>query len=266
MCRICDTELSGNAKKFMESPLSFFACIATMNPPLTPPRRGTDRTQTNACSPPGRGRGWLRSWKAGSMRYELGALAAIIVLLNLPLLHGACAVDMIFLPGRVAAGEWWRVFTHAFVHVSWYHLLLDATAFLMLYQGLVGRSGFERMGYVLACGAGSLLASLWSAPIVQTHGLCGLSGIAHGLMAFSALDQMNTTTEKTLQRAGAATFIIVVAKSIIEAATGRIVFESLHFGALGSPVAVCHAGGVLAGLVVMVVVQVSSAILAWRTT
>ena len=204
--------------------------------------------------------------KTDSMRFELSALAAIIVLLNLPLLHGACAVDMIFLPGRVAAGEWWRVFTHAFVHVSWYHLVLDATAFLILYQGLDGRSGIERMGYVLACGTGSLLASLWSAPIIQTHGLCGLSGIAHGLMAVSALDQMKATTDKTLRRAGAATFIIVVAKSIIEAATGRIVFESLHFGALGSPVAVCHAGGVLAGLGVWVVVQVSSAILASRTT
>src|SRR5882724_5253888 len=38
-----------------------------MNPALTPvrpsspksPRRGTDRTRTNACSPHGRGRGWV---------------------------------------------------------------------------------------------------------------------------------------------------------------------------------------------------------------
>src|SRR6185503_1001454 len=119
------------------------------------------------------------SSKAGSMRFELSALGAIIVLLNLPLLHGACAVELIFLPERVAAGEWWRVFTHAFVHVSWYHLLLDSTAFLILYQGLAGRSAFGRMGCVLACGTGSLLVSLWSAPIIQTQGLCGLSGIAH---------------------------------------------------------------------------------------
>src|SRR5437867_5777742 len=41
----------------------FCACIGTMNPPLTPPRRGTDRTRTDACSPPGRGRGWVGSWK-----------------------------------------------------------------------------------------------------------------------------------------------------------------------------------------------------------
>ena len=39
------------------------ACIATMNPPLTPPRRGTDRTRTDACSPPGRGWGWVGSWR-----------------------------------------------------------------------------------------------------------------------------------------------------------------------------------------------------------
>src|SRR5437867_624989 len=35
-----------------------------MNPPLTPPRRGTEWTQTNACFPPGRGRGWVGSWRA----------------------------------------------------------------------------------------------------------------------------------------------------------------------------------------------------------
>ena len=201
------------------------------------------------------------------MPFELCTLAAIIVLLNLPLLHGACAVDMIFLPDRVAAGEWWRVFTHWFVHVSWYHLSLDATAFLMLYQGLAGQSAFERMGYVLICGAGSLLASLWSAPIIQTQGLCGLSGIAHGLMAITSLDQMTGATDRTVRRAGAVTFVIVITKSIIEAVNGRIVFENLHFGALGSPVAVCHAGGALAGLAGWVIVQWSGASLpSSRTT
>ena len=199
------------------------------------------------------------------MRFELSVLAAIIVLLNLSLLHGRCTVDMIFLPERVAAGEWWRVCTHAFVHVSWYHLLLDATAFLMLYQGLAGRSAFGRIGYVLVCGAGSLLASLWCSPIVQTRGLCGLSGIAHGLMAITSLDQMTGPTDKTVRRAGAVTFIIVITKCIIEAVTGRIVFENLHFGALGTPVAVCHAGGVLAGLAAWAIAQWLHTCLASRT-
>jgi len=189
-------------------------------------------------------------WRIGPLRCEMSALVLCIVLANLPLLHGTCAVELIFLPSRVAAGEWWRVFTHFFVHVSWYHLLLDAPAFLMLYQGLDKRQWFERLGYLLACGAGSVLVSLYVTPMVQTHGLCGLSGIAHGLMAISALDVVTTATDKTVRRAGILTLVVVLLKSIIEAATGHVVFEALHFGALGTPIAVCHAGGVLGGLIV----------------
>src|SRR5437016_14105756 len=46
--------------RLMSSPFSLCASIGTMN--LTPPRRGTDTAQTNARSPPGRGRGWVGSW------------------------------------------------------------------------------------------------------------------------------------------------------------------------------------------------------------
>ncbi|PYK97401.1 MAG: rhombosortase [Verrucomicrobia bacterium] len=187
-------------------------------------------------------------WKSASLRRELSALAALLVLLNLPLLHGACAGDMIFLPRRVAEGEWWRVFTHPFVHVSWYHLVLDSSAFLLLYSELDNKGCFGRIGCLLACGATSLLVSLWAAPLVQTHGLCGLSGIAHGLMTISALEMVRAPDDKTVRRAGMITLILVVTKCVLEAATGHIVFERFHFGALGSPIAVCHAGGALGGL------------------
>ena len=46
------------------APFRFFASIGSRNPPLAPPRRGTDRARTFACSPPGSGRGWVGSWKA----------------------------------------------------------------------------------------------------------------------------------------------------------------------------------------------------------
>jgi hypothetical protein len=85
--------------------------------------------------------------------------------------------------------------------------------------------------------------------MIQTRGLCGLSGIAHGLMAISALDMVRAGNDPAIRRAGLISFALVVAKSIIEALTGSIMLERLHFGRLGSPVAVCHAGGVLGGLV-----------------
>src|SRR5437867_8989933 len=56
----------------------FCACIGTMNPPLTPPGRGTDRTRTDACSPPGRGRGWVGSWR-GSTNGRLLAAGTLVV-------------------------------------------------------------------------------------------------------------------------------------------------------------------------------------------
>src|SRR5437867_2859791 len=153
--------------------------------------RAIKMTQMASSYPASRA-GRIESWKTGSLRVELGFWAALIALLNLPLLDGGCAASLIFEPRRVVAGEWWRLFSHPFVHVSWYHLMLDATAFLLLYRELDGSKWFERVGYLLASGAGSLLVSLWAAPLVQTRGLCGLSGIAHGLMTVSALGMLES--------------------------------------------------------------------------
>ena len=44
------------------------------------------------------------------------------------------------------------------------------------------------------------------------------------------------------------TFIIVITKTIVEAATGHVAFEALHLGDLGTPIAISHAGGVLGAL------------------
>src|SRR5437660_902599 len=50
------------------------------NPPLTHPRSGTDRTQTKACSPPWRGRGWVGSWRSRTARLtaRLGRTARVL--------------------------------------------------------------------------------------------------------------------------------------------------------------------------------------------
>jgi len=185
-----------------------------------------------------------------SWRIELGVFAMLIGLLNIPLLFGQLDTRFVFLTGPVAGGEWWRVFTHPFVHVSIYHLLLDAGAFFILYSELRDKRRGERFAMLLAAGAGSLLASLLAAPAsaLQTQGLCGLSGIAHGLAAVSALEMIAGATCKSMFRLGLASLALVVGKSAFEAVTGRIPFAWLHLGWVGFPVAVCHAGGVLGAL------------------
>ena len=57
-----------NQPRFMESPTTLMPRIGSMNPPLTRPRKGTGTTRMNKCSPPGRGRGCVGSWRA-SLRF-----------------------------------------------------------------------------------------------------------------------------------------------------------------------------------------------------
>ena len=185
-------------------------------------------------------------------RPELLLFLSLLIILNTPVLFGSGCQSLVFQPDAVRNGQWWRLFTHPFVHVTWYHLLLDGTAFLTLYSSLLDSSIFRRMLYVCAGAAGSLLLSSAAAPAIQATGLCGLSGIAHGLMAVSALEMIaGNPRHSAEQRIGLISFSFVVAKAAFEALTGRMFFAFLDFGLLGDPVAVSHAGGIVGSLLAM---------------
>jgi hypothetical protein len=178
-------------------------------------------------------------------RADLVLLLLLVVAANLPLLSGASpAARWAFVPALVGAGEWWRVPGHLFAHISLYHLLLDAGAFLMLYHGLKELSLARRLAVALGGAIGSTaLASL--APAFGQEGLCGLSGAAHGLMAVTGLLTVRTAVDTTMRRVGWITFGLVAAKAVIEAATGHVLFASWHLGNVGQPNALCHLGGVV---------------------
>ncbi|MBN1419337.1 MAG: rhombosortase [Planctomycetes bacterium] len=187
---------------------------------------------------------------------DLWILAVLLLVLNAHLWGSGAAERLIFLPDAVAAGEWWRLVTHPFVHASWWHLALDGAAFALAYRGLGSAPRARRLAWTAACGAGSLLAALLFSPIVFARGLCGLSGIAHGMTVLNGLEIARTGGEdRTLRRMGLACAALVVGKSIIEAVRGDILFASLHLGSVGVPIAVCHAGGVLGGLCAWLVVS-----------
>ena len=149
------------------------------------------------------------------------------------------------MPNGAAHGEWWRLLTHPFIHVTWWHLLLDGAAFLLLYRDLQEQSWVQRMLFCTGSAAGSLVVCLCADPMLSTRGLCGISGIAHGLMAVSALNLMRQQHDKLLFRMGLCSFALVTVKCVIEAITGKMFFTFLYFGMVGDPVAVTHAGGLL---------------------
>ncbi len=189
-------------------------------------------------------------------RRELFIYIAAVVILNLTLLWEQVNEPMIFLSHKVMDGQVWRLFTHPFVHVSWYHLLLDGVAFVVLYLQLTEPERLKRTAYVFVCGITSLVAAVSALPATGAFGYCGLSGIAHGLMAVSALELIFTASEdRSKRRAGFWSLGLLTAKCLYEVHTGKMFFGFIHMGMLGTPVAASHAGGVLGGAALFLILR-----------
>ncbi len=172
-------------------------------------------------------------------------LGSLILFLNMYLLATGTVRSLIFLPGQVESGEWWRLLVYPFVHVSWYHLLLDASAFILFYTGIEDKNIFHRITHVFLCSASSLCAAWMFSPTIHEIGLCGLSGVAHGLMAVSALEMMR---KKFDFKIGFICLIILISKTVYEVITGGSLLSFLLFGMCGTPLVACHAGGVIGGI------------------
>ena len=175
---------------------------------------------------------------------DLVALSVVILLFNAPLLFGHVPT-LLVLTQAATSGEWWRWVTHPFVHVSLYHAALDAGSFLMLYAALPSRSRGWCTG---AAVAGSTAAAVLFGGALP-GGFCGLSGAGHGLMAALAIDLFRAP-DRAVRWMGRAALLAVAGKGVLEAVTGAVLFSSWHLGDVGSPVAVCHLGGIAGGVVV----------------
>jgi len=185
---------------------------------------------------------------------EMGLWLVLLVSANWALLWGGTiSTRLIFDSAAVTAGEWWRVFTFPWVHVSRYHLLLDGAAFLLLYAGLDERFLLRRLLLVFASGAGSLLLPLAISPQIHQIGLCGLSGIAHGLTAVSAGEMLKNSKQRWI---GGWLLLGLSAKSLWELWTGTAFLHYLHLGDIGQPIVATHAGGVAGGLAGYLLLQV----------
>lgn len=187
---------------------------------------------------------------------ELYGWLALLLLANFGLLLGNVPSSaLMYDPAAVAGGEWWRVATWPWVHVSRYHLLLDSAAFLLLYQGLEARSAWLRCSYLLATIAGSLLLPILCTPELDRLGLCGLSGPAHGLMAITALELCGQPRHRWL---GAGLLGGLLAKTAWELWSNTAFLQQYHFGDIGVPIVTTHAGGVIGGLLVFGLVSANT--------
>lgn len=187
-------------------------------------------------------------------RREINIYALIIILLNLPLVWGKVFEKMLFIPAEVINGQFWRIVTYSFVHVSWYHLLFDSAAFLILYMQLEEKSLIKRTIYVVMCTFSSLLAVLLVLPKMAVTGYCGLSGTAHGLMAICALE-MIFAKDKSISLTGLICMGLLIAKCIFENLTGTMFLNFMHPDLVGTPIAMAHTGGLIGGALIYIIVS-----------
>jgi rhomboid family GlyGly-CTERM serine protease len=180
------------------------------------------------------------------MKLELLIFAATLVLLNLGLLTGVVSENLVLLPNRIADGEWWRLFSFAWAHNSLYHLVLDGSAFLFLYQNLKSRRTL-RIAQLVTCILFSGIVPVLFSPEIKEIGLCGLSGVAHGLMAISAVEAI-LANELEARSFGWLLLLGLGAKVAFEMASGRMLFQSWHMGNVGIPIPSCHLGGLFGGI------------------
>jgi hypothetical protein len=167
-----------------------------------------------------------------------------IALANLPLVWGGLNTNWILrgAPGNGVTS----VLLHPLVHVSWYHLALDAGAFLALYAVLSDLRLRDRLFCLAACAAGSALGALLD-PAFQSNGLCGVSGIAHGLLAAVTWREAFRGATPALRRAAVCVLVGVAGKALLEAIAGQGLFTAWHLGQVGVPNRTCHLGGIIAG-------------------
>ncbi len=185
------------------------------------------------------------------MRWELAGIALATIMCNLGLLAGMRSETLAFLPSEAMSGSWWQWFTWPLVHVSGYHLMMDLTGFLSVFVLLGAMSVRRRWALVAASVAGSVALPLLLSSTLHTHGLAGLSGPAHGLMAAAALSytlDARRQNDRTTFWIFGGLFAGVLLKVTWEVATGTIILSPAHFGNVGTPIVSTHLGGVIGAL------------------
>lgn len=186
--------------------------------------------------------------------WDFWLLLGLLVLINYPVFSGGNTDRWAFYPPLVKQGEWWRVITSFFAHVTWYHLLLDSLPFFLIYLSLDEKRTFYRLFYVVLAGTGSLLAGIWFSPQVQAVGLRGLSGITYGITTIGILE-MVFRKERTDRIIGLVFLLVMLSMVTHEILTKKFLFSFLLFGMVGTPILVCHAGGMAGAIIAFIIAR-----------
>jgi rhomboid protease GluP len=134
-------------------------------------------------------RRWIRLRRAPTFRPITATLALVflnLLLFQIVWLIGSVAQDRVYQaaalqPERVAAGEWWRLLTHGFVHGDWDHLIWNCVyllAFGLLLEPAIGSAALVSayLAGVLVSGAALTLLEA-GVSVGASSAICALQGL-----------------------------------------------------------------------------------------
>jgi len=157
------------------------------------------------------------------------------------------ASTLIYQRHAILAGEWWRILTGNWVHLSWSHFVYDVLVF-----GLAGAwielRGYRGFGWFCALSPALIgLAVFVAEPDLELFG--GLSGVATGAIVLLCLNGLGE--RRAWSVICCCILVAIVLKTVFEFATGQMAFA--HSGIIPlKPVPTSHlAGGLTAALVFM---------------
>ena len=170
--------------------------------------------------------------------------AAVLMVLLLVLELGGDGVREALRYERLAvdAGEWWRIVTCSFVHLGWWHLMLNEIGIFVLVLLCLEKLSWAvwvRRVLLLAMGMGLGLHFL----VPGTYWYVGFSGVAHGLFLLGLARP--ALKDRDLIAAGCIVFLVgkigweLFAGAPVsdeEAIGGRVLVESHLYGTLSAVV------------------------------
>jgi len=179
---------------------------------------------------------WLESQKSSLTRALLGLIAAVGLV---QVMVGGGIAEAGLVKSRYAAGEWWRVYTAAFMHGNPLHILMNASALWYLGRRLEILARWPHLAMVFFV---SVLGAGWATTAwIPDGSSVGVSGAVCGLLGFLLVFE---TLHKPLVPKCARQRLLGILLSLV--VIGFMAFQYIDNAA--------HFGGLAAGAVYALVV------------
>lgn len=130
---------------------------------------------------------------------------------------------------RIAAGEWWRLVSAAFIHIGAIHLLVNMIALrsLAVVERLFGSSGFLFIYFASALGA-SVTSVLWRPANISAGASGALFGLLGALLAFFLMHRRFMAPE--VFRPMIRSILFTIGINVVFGLSVRFVDNAAHFG------------------------------------